>query len=73
MVSIDETTVMIIGGNLGTDTYSQKTFYYKPTDNSWTAGPEMTGGGRYAHGCGRIREDDQSPRFSIIVAGGQNG
>ena len=72
MVAIDEATVMIIAGNIGTETYSKKTFLFKPTENSWIAGPELTVE-RWGHGCGRILEDAESPRFSIIVAGGHNG
>jgi hypothetical protein len=71
MVPIDDSTVMLIGGNQGSESFSPKTIYYKPAVNSWQLGPQLTFG-RFGHGCGKISEDDQSPLFSIIVAGGEH-
>jgi len=72
IVPIDDSTIMITAGNQGGESFSTKTIYYKPAVNSWVLGPELKFG-RYGHGCGKISEDDQSPLFSIIVAGGENG
>jgi hypothetical protein len=67
MVTINSTTVMVIGG--WQNGYSGKTFYFTFGEESWTEGPELKNK-RKDHSCGRIRRNKESQEMSIIVAGG---
>jgi hypothetical protein len=71
MVTVNSTTVMVIGGNQN-ELISAKVFYFTFGDASWTEGPEMKHKRAY-QSCGRIRSDINSQETSIIVAGGLNG
>ncbi len=68
MVTVNSTTVMVIGGGLNED-YSEKTFYFISAEDSWTEGPELKNKRLY-HSCGKIRRNKDSQEMSIIVAGG---
>ncbi len=70
MVTINSTTVMVIGGTQNGQN-SANTFYLNIERQSWTEGPALKTT-RYAHSCGRIRKDQNSQELSIIVAGGTN-
>ncbi len=67
MVTVNSTTVMVIGG-----WSSGKTFYFNFGEESWTEGPELKNY-RVWHSCGKIRRNNESQDMSIIVAGGLNG
>ncbi len=71
MVTINSTTVMVIGG-WQNDLISRKTFYFTFGEESWTKGPELKSK-RKSHSCGKIRRNKQSQEMSIIVAGGWDG
>jgi hypothetical protein len=71
MVTVNSTTVMVIGGRQN-DQISGKTFYYTFGEESWTEGPELKNKRRY-HSCGKIRRNKESQEMSIIVAGGWDG
>ncbi len=71
MVTVNSTTVMVIGGYQNVQ-YSGKTFYFTFGVESWTEGPELKNK-RHYHSCGRIRRNRESLEMSIIVAGGYEG
>ena len=71
MVLLNSTTVFIIGGFLDGTPYSTKTFYFDTENNEWVAGPKLLTGRSY-HSCGKLRENNESSLFSVIVAGGYN-
>jgi hypothetical protein len=71
LVSINETTIMLIGGTIENITYSKDTYIFNALTNIWVKGPSMELGRRGA-GCGKISENGQSNRQIIIVAGGEN-
>jgi N-acetylneuraminic acid mutarotase len=68
MVTVNSTTVMVIGGSQNGQT-SGKTFYFTFGEESWTEGPQLKNK-RSDHSCGKIRRDKQRQEMSIIVAGG---
>jgi hypothetical protein len=69
MVTVNSTTVMVIGGYQNGQGYSGKTFYFTFGEESWTEGPKMKKT-RLDHSCGKIRRGKASKDMSIIVAGG---
>ncbi len=72
IVTINSTTVMVIGGYQNGEWYSGKTFYFTFGEESWTEGPELKNK-RAVHSCGIIRRNKESQEMSIIVAGGYGG
>jgi hypothetical protein len=72
MVTVNSTTVMVIGGYQNNQGCSGKTFYFTLGEESWIEGPELKNK-RVAHSCGRIKRDEESQKMSIIVAGGGFG
>jgi N-acetylneuraminic acid mutarotase len=69
MVTVNSTTVMVIGGwQYG---YSGKTFFFTFGQESWTEGPELKNK-RTSHTCGKIKRNKESQEMSIIVAGGND-
>jgi hypothetical protein len=72
MVTVNSTTLMVIGGVQNGQDYSGKTFYFTFGEESWTEGPELKNK-RRSHSCGKIRRNKESQEMSIIVAGGYNG
>jgi hypothetical protein len=68
MVTVNSTTVMVIGG-VQNDQRSGKTFYFTLGEESWTERPELKNKRGY-HSCGKIRRNKESQEMSIIVAGG---
>jgi hypothetical protein len=68
MVTVNSTTVMVIGGRQNGQ-YSGKTFYFTFGEECWTEGPELKNKRLY-HSCGKIRRNKESQEMSIIVAGG---
>jgi N-acetylneuraminic acid mutarotase len=71
MVTVNSTTVMVIGG-IQNGQYSGKTFFFTFGEESWTEGPELRNKRGY-HSCGKIRRNKESQEISIIVAGGWYG
>jgi hypothetical protein len=71
MVTVNSTTVMVIGG-IQNGQWSGKTFFFTIGEESWTEGPELQNK-RYFHSCGKIRRNKESQEMSIIVAGGWDG
>jgi hypothetical protein len=72
MVTVNSTTVMVIGGDQNDQYWSGKTFYFTFGDASWIQGPELMAT-RNFHSCGKIRRNKESQEMSIIVAGGYAG
>jgi hypothetical protein len=70
MVTVNSTTVMVIGGYQ--NGYSGKTFYFTFGEESWTEGPALKKK-RIYHSCGKIRRNKESQEMSIIAAGGWEG
>jgi hypothetical protein len=68
MVTVNSTTVMVIGG-VQNGQYSGETFFFTFGEESWTEGPELKIN-RDIHSCGRIRRNKESQEMNIIVAGG---
>jgi hypothetical protein len=71
MVTVNSTTVMVIGGRQNGQT-SGKTFFFTFGEESWTEGTELKNK-REGHSCGKIRRNKESQEMSIIVAGGWSG
>jgi hypothetical protein len=71
MVTVNYTTVMVIGG-WQNDKYLGKTFYYTFGEESWTEGPKLKNA-RFWHSCGKIRSNNASQKLTIIVVGGADG
>jgi hypothetical protein len=72
MVTVNSTTVMVIGGYQKDRGYSGKTFFYTFGEESWTEGPELKNK-RGWHSCEKIRRNIESQEMSIIVVGGYDG
>ncbi len=71
MVTVNTTTVMVIGGWQNGQP-SGKLFFFAFGEESWTEGPELKKK-RTGHSCGKIRRNKESQEMSIIVAGCYNG
>ncbi len=69
MVTVNSSTVMVIGGYQNGQGYSGKTFFFTLGEESWTEGPALKNK-RNSHSCGKIRRNKESQEMSIIVAGG---
>ncbi len=72
MVTVNSTTVLVIGERENDQEFSGKTFYFTFGEESWTRGPKLKFR-RYDHSCGKIRRDKEREEMSIIVAGGWDG
>ena len=71
MVTVNSTTVMVIGGYQNGQ-LSGKTFFYTFGEKSWIEGPDLKYK-RQHHSCGKIKRDKDNQEMSIIVAGGWDG
>jgi hypothetical protein len=71
MVTVNSTTVMVIGG-LQNGQISGKTFFFTFGEESWTEGPDLKNK-RDGNSCGKIRRNKESQEMSFIVAGGNDG
>jgi hypothetical protein len=72
MVTLNSTTVIVIGGIGNGLEFSGKTFYFTVGEESWSEGPAL----KYERGyfsCGKIRRGKESQEMSVIVAGGSDG
>ncbi len=72
MVSLNETTVIVIGGDNLETRYSDETYFLDSVTGVWSAGPRLNIG-RHDHSCGRIRIESGSLEKSVIVVGGFEG
>jgi hypothetical protein len=70
-VLVNATTVLIIGG-MQNDSVPTNTYYFNTENEIWTEGPSFKNR-RFSHSCGKIRTNNQSQEFSIIIAGGYDG
>ncbi len=71
MVTVNSTTVMVIGGEQNGQE-SGNTFFFTFGKESWTEGPALKFK-RVYHSCGKIRRNKASKEMSIIVAGSASG
>ena len=71
MVILNSTTVLIIGG-LQSGYLSPKTYFFNTEINEWVKGPKLLLS-RNNIGCGKLRKDNGSSQYSVIVAGGYDG
>jgi hypothetical protein len=72
VVTVNSSTVFVIGGFKDTYYYSSRSFYFNLGEGSWIEGPKL----KYERSrlsCGKIRRDKDSQDRSIIVAGGTDG
>ena len=71
MVLVNRTTVLVIGGTQNGIYYSDRTFYFNTEDEEWVEGPRLLKG-RRTMGCGKLRSDESSPQYSIVVTTGMS-
>jgi hypothetical protein len=72
VVALNETTFMLIGGRRSNSSrYSELTHFYDTRSSTWSFGPHLRVGRRYA-ACGVIK-DPESGQEAVIVAGGWDG
>jgi hypothetical protein len=69
LVSLNDTTVLLIGGNDGTR--SKATFYFNSDSETWTPGPSLITG-RSAHSCALFKSPLHGHTDTVIVTGGYN-
>jgi hypothetical protein len=78
LVSLNETTVLLIGGEVPSGTVSKNTWYYNNDHHTWTTGPSLING-RAHHSCAMFKRlwlNSPQHRYmntdTVIVAGGYN-
>jgi hypothetical protein len=71
LVSLNDTTLLLIGGILKEGTYSKATFFYNTDHNTWTEGPSLIIG-RYEHSCALFKSPKHDHNDTVIVTGGFN-
>jgi hypothetical protein len=72
LVSLNDTTLLLIGGRLQGGTYSKATYYYNTDHNTWTDGPSLTIG-RDDHSCALFKSPQHGHTDTVIVTGGFDG
>jgi hypothetical protein len=72
LVSLNDTTTLLIGGKVSNGTFSKATFYYNFEDKIWTDGPSLTIG-RSFHSCELFKSPQYGHTDTVIVTGGQFG
>jgi hypothetical protein len=72
LVSLNDTTVILIGGMLPDNTYSKATFFYNTDHKTWTEGPSLITG-RSSHSCALFKSPQHGHTDTVIVTGGNNG
>ena len=68
LVSINETTTMLIGGERISTYFSPKTHYFNHEDLLWTNGPSLMTG-RYSHTAGLITDHVTQEQHVAVVGG----
>jgi hypothetical protein len=71
LVSLNDTTLLLIGGWLQDGTVSKATIYYNTDHKTWTDGPSMTIG-RERHSCALFKSPQHGHTDTVIVTGGYN-
>jgi hypothetical protein len=72
LVSLNDTTVLLIGGVLQSGTTSKATFYYDTDHKTWTDGPSLILG-RNGHSCALFKSHTvHGHTDTVIVTGGNN-
>jgi hypothetical protein len=69
LVSLNDTTVLLIGGYLSYSTRSSATFYYNTDQKTWTDGPPLKTG-RAGHSCALFKSPKHGHTDTVIVTGG---
>jgi hypothetical protein len=78
LVSLNETTILLIGGKLSDEGWlqyasrSKASFYINTDHNTWTYGPSLTIG-RSSHSCALFKSPQHGHTDTVIVTGGFNG
>ena len=72
MVYLNAATVMLIGGQQGSNPVTSSTYIMNSKMSGWQQGPSINVA-RYSHGCGRIVQGVASEKFSTIIVGGNTG
>jgi hypothetical protein len=72
IVSLNDTTLILIGGKLQSVTYSKATWFYNTDHKTWTDGPSLTIG-RESHSCALFKSPQHGHTDTVIVTGGWNG
>jgi hypothetical protein len=71
LVSLNDTTLLLIGGYLQNRTRSKASIYYNTDHMTWTDGPSLTIG-RTGHSCALFKSPQHGHTDTVIVTGGQN-
>jgi hypothetical protein len=71
LVSLNDTTALLIGGELQDRTYSKATIFYNKDDKTWTNGPSIITG-RAGHSCALFKSPQHGHTDTVIVTGGYN-
>jgi hypothetical protein len=71
LVSLNDTTILLIGGRLLDGTRSNATYYYNTDHKTWTDGPSLTIG-RSVHSCALFKSPQHGHTDTVIVTGGWN-
>jgi hypothetical protein len=72
LVSLNDTTALLIGGQLQDGTSSKFTWFYNTDHKTWTDGPSLILG-RYYHSCALFKSPQHGHTDTVIVTGGGNG
>jgi hypothetical protein len=72
LVSLNDTTVILIGGSLQDGTRSKATFYHNTDHKTWTDGPSLITGRGY-HSCALFKSPQHGHTDTVIVTGGHKG
>jgi hypothetical protein len=71
LVSLNDTTALLIGGRLQSGTNSKATWFYNTDHKTWTDGPSLTIG-RFFHSCALFKSPQHGHTDTVIVTGGNN-
>jgi hypothetical protein len=71
LVTLNDTTVLLIGGEPADLSHSKATFYYNTEHQTWTEGPSLITG-RFYHGCALFKSHQHGQTDTVIVTGGWN-
>ena len=72
IVSIDQSTFFLIGGDTIKKTYSQKTHFYNHLTGEWTKGPDLLAG-RWGHTAGVLIDHKTHSQHIAVVGGFRRG
>jgi hypothetical protein len=71
LVSLNDTTVLFIGGWLQNGTTSKATWFYNTDHKTWTDGPSLILG-RHSHSCALFKSPQHGHTDTVIITGGVN-